>query len=280
MNIFFHQYWGVILLFIKILILVLVIVAILLGWKTTKRKANLRESIAIGLLGFLSSTAFFFFAPSVYLEIQSLFGSKDYYRYNQYTILIRGDPSSIQLLEISAAFNGMNSQVISNIKTISFREDNHFGSEADLAHVGCGKGKICVKEKIFLDRSTVQHETAHLHTFKAGGKFLKQWQRTAGNDVYGQKHREPKSGLYVWEDNTDSPRYGCVSPYGATNVYEDVATFYEYLCLLIEYLHRHSNFKGNLGNDIRYKQKIDLLHEYNFLDDSEYQKIKSILNLH
>lgn len=126
--------------------------------------------------------------------------------------------------------------------------------------------------------------------------FKERWEAIAGN-VYGKNLGTQIVGgrsAVTWADGTDSPRYGCVRAYGCNNYYEDVATFVEpvasgdfttytgfYLSELIDprsfYYTTYPGYRKTRKEAQEwasvYREKLDLLYEYGFIKEEDYQKI-------
>jgi hypothetical protein len=75
-----------------------------------------------------------------------------------------------------------------------------------------------------------------------------------------------------WEDGTNVARNGFVRAYGANNIMEDIATFMEYTLEEPEFF-RPLITEGSVEYDPKYIQKIDLLLEYGFITDRDYEFI-------
>jgi|GEM_PF-5720319 len=107
------------------------------------------------------------------------------------------------------------------------------------------------------------------------GEFRKKWEEIAG-DVYGKDLGEKviaDRNAVSWSDGGGDPRYGCVRPYGCNNIYEDIATFVEPIVNKDFAFYQALITPGSKRYDSRYRQKLDLLHEYGFMVDEDYQKI-------
>lgn len=89
-----------------------------------------------------------------------------------------------------------------------------------------------------------------------------------GKGIFGE------SLIATWKDGTRGPRYGCVRPYGCSNIHEDVATFFEET--------RNPEFFAPLLNpkspqyDRIYVRKLTMLKSYDFISEETYQEIFSI----
>lgn len=107
--------------------------------------------------------------------------------------------------------------------------------------------------------------------------FDNQWNSIVGENFYnGGVGKLGKDGYWKYKDNPSSngPERGLIMPYGSWNIHEDVATFVGEV--------NNPKFFAPLINpdrpdyDIRYRQKLDLLHQYKFISDSEYNKILEV----
>ncbi|MEK6897940.1 MAG: hypothetical protein AABX28_01130 [Nanoarchaeota archaeon] len=143
------------------------------------------------------------------------------------------------------------------------------------------KSKIIYKvdRTSLLEYGLFRHEMAHLFADSIKRKdnsFERQWRK-----IYGISGSRFDRTLNSWEykDNSDpgTPKNGFVTPYGGSSLHEDIATFVE-----------------NMGNpeifasvvnpsspqyDIRYRQKLDMLHQYKFISDDEYNKIFEVAGI-
>tara|TARA_Y100000310_G_scaffold213829_1_gene214839 strand:+ start:14934 stop:16946 length:2013 start_codon:yes stop_codon:yes gene_type:complete len=121
---------------------------------------------------------------------------------------------------------------------------------------------IKLRKKFFL---IVKEEESKLSTF--GGK----WKEIAGTDydLYDEF-----GGGYVMDPKNKGAKYGLIRSYGGKNIFEDIATF-------VEEVNNPSFFKPLINPqddkyDVRYEQKLALLHEYKFISDEEYNKILEV----
>lgn len=164
-----------------------------------------------------------------------------------------------------------------SIKGVDFPEKWESVGDAYATH----DGVIHLKRKTF-NIPTFQHECAHILTFslESGGSandtsFESRW-RTVAGEVYG-RYVVPDTEYSInpgWSDNgvDNGPRHGCVRPYGAKNFYEDVATF-------VEKVWGNPDFFSSLIDpkssqyEPRYKQKLNLLLEYGFITQEQYDRI-------
>ena len=88
-------------------------------------------------------------------------------------------------------------------------------------------------------------------------------------DEVRKKYQKEYDALFNTLSST--PRYGFIRPYGATSFSEDVATY-------MEQINNHSFFKELIDPkspkyDARYKQKLDLLLNYGFISQAEYNAV-------
>tara|TARA_Y100000310_G_scaffold330357_1_gene401839 strand:+ start:1811 stop:4069 length:2259 start_codon:yes stop_codon:yes gene_type:complete len=102
--------------------------------------------------------------------------------------------------------------------------------------------------------------------------FETEWKSIAG-DFYGVDLGEKRAGLAIsWADGSNEPRNGFVRPYGANNYLEDIATF-------VENVYKNPDFykplitQGSAQYDVRYRQKLDLLYERDFITQEKYDYI-------
>lgn len=279
MEIFVSQNAGLLTTLAQFLSLALLYCAVIIGirivWTRREWYNGLLLSIAVLVSGVFT---FYFLSPCYQDTVTFLSVSRPYNFENGKVVNIKGDdPSVTDFTEIKAAINSMSDRLYAKIKIIALREANHFGKD-EAAHVGCGHGVICVQRN-GITSEIIQHEAGHLYTYYCGTAFVNSWKQIAGPGVYGSMARLTLGG-YQWNNGGDGPRYGCVSPYGSKNAHEDIATFYEYVCSLrpphfslIDFLRLQSAMR----HDQRFQQKINLLHENGFLDDQEFQSLKSLL---
>ena len=94
--------------------------------------------------------------------------------------------------------------------------------------------------------------------------FAVKWASIVDEEAYGDM--SPWAGA-----DTAQPRDGFTRAYGATNILEDIATY-------VENVHRDPDFfkplidSSNTHHEV-YRQKLDLLHEYRFVTDEDYDRI-------
>lgn len=154
---------------------------------------------------------------------------------------------------------------------IQITEDkNHFGQTWDGGqvvghfHEDPLSNKICfLPEGICL--CSIAHEIAHAYHYfldSTGELFTQEWRAIAG-DVYNKDPKTPDG-------------QGVVRSYCRLNHKEDIAEWFAY-CQI--YLYEADNRFSEISDhraDIRYRQKLDLLHEYKFLSDEQYAKLKPL----
>lgn len=125
-----------------------------------------------------------------------------------------------------------------------------------------------------------EHEAAHANQFRLEQNkeisFEKEWKNVAGES---NKFDET---IYTYKDFINYKKYadfskagyGYTSPYGTTNVHEDVATFTATIAADTK------NFKGLLSEDHKwsdtYRGKLDLLYKYKFITKEQYQNALKI----
>ena len=105
--------------------------------------------------------------------------------------------------------------------------------------------------------------------------FIQVWTNVAGGEeVYGANLGERTVAGYnavVWADGTSGPRNGCVRAYGCNNALEDIATY-------VEYANNPSFWQPLVTQsspqyDPRYRQKLDFLLQYGFINQNQYSNI-------
>ena len=124
-------------------------------------------------------------------------------------------------------------------------------------------------------------------------EFEADWYEIAGGEEFYEKtsaiHSSMGSLGYLYKEFKDmpleeiykqsreeifGPKYGLTRPYGGANILEDVATF-------VEEVNNPKIFAPLINPespkyDIRYRQKLALLHEYKFITNDEYNKILNV----
>jgi len=121
-------------------------------------------------------------------------------------------------------------------------------------------------EKDYSDLDLVNYETS-------GGRQIFEW---------NLNNAEVDKSITYLIDKTEirnirySPLKGFVSPYGSSNIKEDIATYREKVIGDPSFFKRYGlldDSKGNIMYHPAYKQKIDLLLEYGFITDKEYEAV-------
>ncbi|MBI2147781.1 hypothetical protein HYU19_04890 [Candidatus Woesearchaeota archaeon] len=106
--------------------------------------------------------------------------------------------------------------------------------------------------------------------------FTARWAAIAG-DVYGKDLTKDPDMVEplpaAWADEQVGPRNGCVRAYGCNNAHEDIATFVEPIAEGDYDFYKPLITPGSSQYDKRYKDKLDLLHEYGFISNEDYRKI-------
>ena len=280
MEIFIRQYCYLLLIMLASLSFIAsysVMLVALFALKRSKKISSIRKISELITTVMLAATTTIFMGPLLKREFKNLLTPTSEYIFErgQYKIDIRGNPNQIQIDEISKAFSNMNGGIANTIQEIALREYEHFSGSWEIAHVSCGKGVICIRNTEFLSHSTVEHEAAHLYTWIAGIKFVKEWKAAADQNIYGFAIKNTTFGP-VWKDGSHSiMKYGLIEPYGAKNVYEDIATFYVYVCDLLVSKNEQDflALKSACAKDKRYELKISLLYKNGFITKEQYQKI-------
>ena len=155
-------------------------------------------------------------------------------------------------------------------------------------------------------KETLYHEAAHTrnnYLDKIGSKFSEKWKGIAQfnyeNSEIKYIYNPSKILLEVtWKDGTMDPKDGCLNPYAGESMYEDVAIFLESVVLYSQTTPEQILKRKDLENynkkeieglirlypwyfcnskDKRYKQKLDLLKEYNFITNIEHDNLEKNL---
>lgn len=143
---------------------------------------------------------------------------------------------------------------------------------------GCassGDNIIYNKENLTIT-GTIVHESAHkLHYWNSGNyrgvadapktasQFSSRWQAATG-DLKTCAYL-PLRDRVTWKDGSVYGSHcGFASPYGANDIFEDVAEMTKYAVIFREDLASSDEFKS----DIRYKRKLNLLKEFEFIKTS------------
>ncbi len=115
-------------------------------------------------------------------------------------------------------------------------------------------------------------------SYAGNNEFNSQWLTIAGGkEIYGVENliEKDSQGQVIWKGEgsifIDKGKEGFVRAYGAKNYGEDVATYVEKIVGEPTFF-KKNNLIGE-GADPRYKQKIDLLLEYGFITDEEYDAV-------
>lgn len=88
------------------------------------------------------------------------------------------------------------------------------------------------------------------------------------NDFFSSKN--------LIDSSRESPYDGFLRAYGATNIKEDIATYREIVVGDPAYFKRYGlldDLEGNILYDPVYKQKLDLMYDYAFITDKEYDAV-------
>src|SRR3989344_2309288 len=129
----------------------------------------------------------------------------------------------------------------------------------------------------------VEFAVAEQSAPKYGELFDYRWDNVAGENAYwnGGTGVLGDDGYWKYKDDlfriNQGPKHGFIEPYGTWNSYEDVATF-------VGKINNPGIFSPLINPkspsyDVRYSQKLDLLHEYKFISDEEYSRIISYASI-
>ncbi len=214
-------------------------------------------------------------------------------------------------------FNKLNLGLKEYVNKIYIIDKKDLFDETIRAHVHPYEGTLCLgrdySNRIFF------HESAHIRKDaldKLFSDFSKKWGETANfeygahNFYYsGDKFNSAivknfiqmgilKTEIPLWNDQTEGPKNGCLTPLSSKDTQEDAANFVE--CLGYEETpeslkKKNTFFKEHYDEktfveifeisqiafplyfadttDHRYKQKLDLLKEYYFLTKEEHEKL-------
>ncbi|MBI4919472.1 hypothetical protein HY837_06060 [archaeon] len=182
-----------------------------------------------------------------------------------------------------APFNLLEGGLEEYIKKIYIIKDKDFYHEYKwaAAHAHTDERIICLPK--WYNKSLLFHEAAHVRqgALDEITLFTENWIGVA-NIRYGSLADVTNEDV-LWKDGTDEPREGCVTAYGSTNSYEDVATFVGALGYEKSPLEALIDLDNNIDeciemyplyfcdkNDARYQKKLDLLYEYGFFNYQEY----------
>ncbi|MAG17913.1 MAG: hypothetical protein CL944_00360 [Candidatus Diapherotrites archaeon] len=177
-------------------------------------------------------------------------------------------------------------KVISSIEAINFLTREEF-VERDMSSAGAfaSWNGMSLTIPIVEPNSiwTTAHESSHVYTFRIirdqtrseyyseDSEFQTAWQEIAGE--YFNQSGDPGKMRTRWpEDSGTEPRNGFARPYGANNFLEDVATLTQ---LVYESPDQYAELINpkNENYDIRFVQKLNLLKEYEFIIDKQYNYI-------
>ena len=149
-----------------------------------------------------------------------------------------------------------------------------------------------------VDYDTWRHELAHAQhdsLNQIGAVFQKEWEKVAGDD-YGKLSKVGLTEVHWNDDHGGQPKKGYIQPYGATDVWEDVATYTEFAVGgrkydelseevgsfiekdAMELIRKYTNHQSTTY-DLRYGRKLYLLKKYQFINPLEWAEIKKELNL-
>ena len=191
-------------------------------------------------------------------------------------------------------------------------DEKDFFNELYQGHAHKSGGVICLS-KDYADNESFFHEAGHIRHLKLDSLvsgFSNKWKQIV-NFEYGEHNlsyslvsRENEQViLMTWKDDTiKTIKNGLLNPYSSKHIYEDVATFVgclgyeltpekivEFKEPLEEFVELEKNFIKAFQNihplyfadttDHRYKQKLDLLKEYNFFTKEEHEKLSKDLGI-
>ena len=152
------------------------------------------------------------------------------------------------------------------------------------------KNNICLTKE-YLRKEIIFHEAAHVRfngLNESKSDFSKKWGEIA-DFKYGKENMKtynlnskvnPNKFKYVlWrDDKTTIPKNGLLTPYSAKSISEDVAVFIECISFANEKESANKTIFPELfplffadTTDHRYRKKLDLLKEYNFLTKEEHK---------
>lgn len=118
-------------------------------------------------------------------------------------------------------------------------------------------------ERASLDKETLWHESGHAYTLTLSDDFLYKWLEVP--------HAAYTYARWDYEDSADYPRRGILKRYGTKNAMEDIAVWVE-VCYAALYDGK-SDVLSHLPDDASFRTRFDLLHEYGFLNDADYQAL-------
>lgn len=140
-------------------------------------------------------------------------------------------------------FNNLNPELKNSLKKVYIINEKDFKNRNVAAHVHGWNGTLCLPENDY-DSEISLHEIAHVkhHALrKADSDFSKKWKQVA---EFKYKRRNTRH-IYsfslppflldiTWKDGTREIKNGCLNPYSAESVYEDVATFVQALAYKVD----------------------------------------------
>ncbi len=209
-------------------------------------------------------------------------------------------------------FDKLSSGLEEYIERIYFIDEWEFHALLTKAHTHTGKGIICLRTDydntdLYHEATHVRQQALD----KNGFDFSKRWKEISTSAEIGKIKVKSFLGAAFsveWENGEEGPKYGLMKPYGGTSVGEDVATFMEALGYKyapaevitvikimakkpetiikqygIEPLKAMRRYVADAShtmplyfadkNDTRYRRKIELLVEHNFLTAEEGKKL-------
>ena len=198
---------------------------------------------------------------------------------------------SMMLGRLRDYYNTITPATKNSIQSITLGNQNYFKNEGVPLANAFAKydGTINFKDSEF-NLKVFKHEGAHTRhfqilkewekeqssfskIFRRDSPFDRKWMGITKSKEYGKMVSKGKLGYWMYNNgkNADSPSEGFVKAYGATTQLEDIATFVENA--------NKPEFFSDLINpqsseyDIKYRQKLDLLYQYKFIPNNEYNKI-------
>ncbi len=209
-------------------------------------------------------------------------------------------------------FNMLNSGLKEYINKIYIIDKKDFFNQNVEAHQH-DDSTLCLPKDF--DDELITHESAHIrltYLNKNKSELTKKWGEVANFEYHPEialqlLNPEEIEDLF-WEDKTRGPKNGMLEPYSSRTIHEDVANFVESLGYkknpeqikreiekAKQLEERYSTKLKNLSRlemeldcliyplyfadttDSRYKQKLNLLKEYNFLTKEEHEKLSKNL---
>ena len=215
------------------------------------------------------------------------------------------EPYNRQEISLDSNFNILNAGLKEYLNKIYIVDQKDFFDSNIAGHAHPYGGIICLTE--YFTNQELFHEASHIRNLaldEINSDFSKKWKEIA-NFEYGEENIKldihSEEPLVKWKDETIGPKDGLMGPYSAKNLNEDIATFVGYslapegLLTLedIGYIFERplseedeSKIKSYAASypfyfadttDHRYKQKLDLLKEYNFFTKEEHEKLSNDL---